>query len=232
MICPAKATIGLLLSGGLDSTALLCRYLEEGRRVQPFYVRSDVAWADTEQKAVERLVQVLARPQLASLVTFRLPLADLYGLHWSVTGEDVPGADTPDEAVFLPGRNLLLVMKAAIWCQMHGIEELALAPLSSNPFPDATPGFFISLERTLALAGPGAVRLLRPLSSTSKSELIRLARDYPLELSFSCIAPVADQHCGVCNKCAERKTAFEKAEIPDPTEYAAPHAGGPVFGRG
>jgi 7-cyano-7-deazaguanine synthase len=231
MICPAKTTIGLLLSGGLDSTALLCRYLEQGRRVQPFYVWSDVAWADAELQAVQRLLGALARPHLAPLVTFRLPLADLYDVHWSVTGEDVPGADTPDEAVFLPGRNLLLVMKAAVWCQMHGIEELALAPLSSNPFPDATPGFFTSLERTLALAGSGAVRLLRPLASTSKSELIRLARNYPLELSFSCIAPVGDRHCGACNKCAERQAAFQKAEIPDPTEYASPPEGS-LLGRG
>jgi 7-cyano-7-deazaguanine synthase len=153
-------------------------------------------------------------------------LADLYDAHWSVTGEGVPDADSPDEAVFLPGRNLLLVMKAAVWCQMHGIEELALAPLSSNPFPDATPGFFAALERTLALGGNGAVRLLRPLATTSKSDLIRIARDYPLELSFSCIAPVADRHCGACNKCAERQAAFTAAGIPDPTDYAlAPSRG-------
>jgi 7-cyano-7-deazaguanine synthase len=223
MICPAKRTIGLLLSGGLDSTALLCRYLGEGRQVQPFYVWSDVAWAEAEQNAVERLVTALAGPQLSPLVTFRLPLADLYNVHWSVTGEEAPGADTPDEAVFLPGRNLLLVMKAAVWCQMHGIEELALAPLSSNPFPDATPRFFAALERTLALAGPGPIRLLRPLATTSKSELIRLASRYPLELSFSCIAPVNNRHCGTCNKCAERQRAFAAAGIPDPTEYATPY---------
>jgi 7-cyano-7-deazaguanine synthase len=222
-----------LLSGGLDSTALLCRYLEQGRRVQPFYIWSDVAWADAEHHAVKRLTQALARPQLAPLVTFRLPLADLYDVHWSVTGEDVPGADSPDEAVFLPGRNLLLVMKAAVWCQMHGIEELALAPLSSNPFPDATPGFFASLERTLALGGGSDLRLLRPLASTSKSELIRLAQEYPLELSFSCIAPVEGRHCGACNKCAERQAAFAVADIPDPTDYAvAPDADTIAPGRG
>jgi 7-cyano-7-deazaguanine synthase len=211
---------GLLLSGGLDSTALLCRFLEQGQLVQPFYVWSDVAWADAELRAVRALIKTLASPLLAPLVTLQLPLADLYRTHWSVTGDNVPGADSPDEAVFLPGRNLLLVMKAAVWCQMHGIGELALAPLSSNPFPDATPDFFAAFERTLALAGPRPVRLLRPLASMSKSELIRLARAYPLELSFSCIAPAGDRHCGACNKCAERQAAFAAAELRDPTVYA------------
>ena len=36
----------------------------------------------------------------------------------------------PDEAVFLPGRNALLTIKAALWCQMHGINELAVATLA------------------------------------------------------------------------------------------------------
>src|SRR5687768_14919503 len=203
MIRPTKNNaIGLLLSGGLDSTALLCQFLEQGRRVQPFYVWSDVAWAAAEMTAVRELIHALANPLLAPLVTLHVPLADLYDVHWSVTGHDVPDADSPDEAVFLPGRNLLLVMKAAVWCQMHGIDELAMAPLSSNPFPDATPDFFAAFERTLALAGPRPVRLLRPVANMSKSELIRLAGAYPLELSFSCIAPEGHRHCGTCNKCA------------------------------
>ena len=62
-----------------------------------------------------------------------LPLADLYDNHWSIHGKNVPGPDTPDDAVFLPGRNALLVIKAALWCQNHEIETLALAPLASNP---------------------------------------------------------------------------------------------------
>ncbi len=217
----ANKITGLLLSGGLDSTALLCRMLEAGERVQPFYVRSDVAWADAETQAVHRLCQALAGPNLLPLVTLELPLADLYQSHWSVTGTAAPGADSPDEAVFMPGRNLLLVMKAAIWCQMHGIGELAMAPLSTNPFPDATPDFFTAFEQTLALAGPGPVRLLRPVAELSKSELIRQGRAYPLELSFSCISPQRGQHCGVCNKCAERQNAYAAAGMRDPTVYAA-----------
>jgi 7-cyano-7-deazaguanine synthase len=42
----------------------------------------------------------------------------------------------------------------------------------------------------------------------------------PLECTFSCIDPVGDTHCGRCNKCAERRHAFQIAEIPDLTPYA------------
>jgi 7-cyano-7-deazaguanine synthase len=47
-----------------------------------------------------------------------------------------------------------------------------------------------------------------------------LGRDMPLELTFSCLAPVAGLHCGRCNKCAERQAAFRDAGIDDRTEYA------------
>ncbi|MGH8558655.1 MAG: 7-cyano-7-deazaguanine synthase [Methylococcales bacterium] len=41
-----------------------------------------------------------------------------------------------------------------------------------------------------------------------------------LEGTFSCIATVAEQHCGRCNKCAERKRAFQQAGISGQTDYA------------
>jgi 7-cyano-7-deazaguanine synthase len=49
---------------------------------------------------------------------------------------------------------------------------------------------------------------------------MELGRDCPLELTFSCIAPVDDLHCGVCNKCAERQTAFRLVNRRDLTRYA------------
>ena len=64
----------------------------------------------------------------------------------SLAGEIVSGtvdvlAESPDEAVYLPGRNALLIVKAAVWCQLHGIAELALAPLGTSPFDDASAAF-------------------------------------------------------------------------------------------
>jgi 7-cyano-7-deazaguanine synthase len=41
----------------------------------------------------------------------------------------------------------------------------------------------------------------------------------PLELTFSCIRPAGERHCGSCNKCAERRQAFASAGLKDPTDY-------------
>jgi 7-cyano-7-deazaguanine synthase len=221
MISPTQnGTIGLLVSGGLDSSILLAQLLKQGRRVQPIYVRCDLYWQPAELAALERFLLAVASPRLEKLVTFHLPLADVYDRHWSITGKAVPGADTPDEAVYLPGRNALLIIKAALWCQLNGISELALAPLGSNPFPDATAEFFREFSAVLNRATNGDLQIARPFAELHKQQVMELGRGYPLELTFSCIAPVDGLHCGVCNKCAERQTAFRQAGMEDPTRYA------------
>jgi 7-cyano-7-deazaguanine synthase len=211
---------GLLLSGGLDSAILLGHLLRAGHEVQPFYIRSGLMWERLELGYARRFLHALTSPRLAPLVVLRLPLADVYGRHWATTGEAVPDACSPDDAVYLPGRNALLTIKAALWCQMHGIERLALAVLGSNPFPDATPGFFNRFAAALSLAGGKPVRFWRPFGRWSKCQVMRQGRGLPLELTFSCIAPVDGLHCGRCNKCAERHKAFQVSGDRDPTRYA------------
>jgi 7-cyano-7-deazaguanine synthase len=212
--------IGLLLSGGLDSAILLVELLRREERVTPIYVRSNLSWEPAELASVRDFLAAIAEPRLESLVILDLPVDDLYGEHWSVTGERVPDQSTPDEAVFLPGRNPLLIIKAAIWCQLHGMSRLALAPLGSNPFPDATDAFFGEFSSAMSRAMATPIEILRPFAGMHKSDVMRLAGDAPLELTFSCIAPQDGLHCGKCNKCAERKSAFASVSAADPTRYA------------
>ena len=218
----STAPIGLLLSGGLDSSILLGTLLGDGSRVQPFYVRSQLIWEPAELRAVGRLLEALASPLVEALVLLELPLADLYGDHWSVTGREPPDASTNDEAVYLPGRNALLAIKAALWCQLHGLERLALGVLESNPFGDATPAFFEAFQSAMNCTSGARLRLVRPFAGLDKRQVMQLGRDLPLELTFSCIAPSAGLHCGRCNKCAERNAAFRLIEAEDPTEYVVP----------
>jgi 7-cyano-7-deazaguanine synthase len=216
--------LGLLISGGLDSSILLGHVLSQGRPVQPFYIRKGLFWEGAELRALKKLLDYLSGQfpagQIRPQVVFDMPLADVYGNHWSVTGREVPGGDTPDEAVYLPGRNALLLIKPAVWCRLHGIEELALAPLGSNPFPDAGAPFFEAFQKSLNLAVGGTLTISRPFAELHKRDVMELGRRFPLELTFSCIAPVGDLHCGRCNKCAERRGAFRMIDLPDPTRYA------------
>ncbi len=219
-----QSTVGVLLSGGLDSGILVGYLLGSGRHVQPFYVRSGLCWEAVELLAAQRFLDRMAErfPSLDPLVVLDLPLADLYGDHWSLTGNNIPDEATSDDAVYLPGRNALLLLKAALWCQLRGIEVLAIGVLASNPFADAKADFFQAFE-TVVNAGRGPrVRVLRPFAGWTKQQVMEQGKTLPLELTFSCIAPVAGMHCGQCNKCAERRAAFRVMGWPDPTPYAQP----------
>jgi 7-cyano-7-deazaguanine synthase len=217
---PPRDTVALLTSGGLDSCILLGHLLKLGRAVQPLYILTGVAWQVEELTAVRGYLAALRSQRLRDLVALELPLDDLYNGHWSITGRNIPPEDTPDEAVYLPGRNPLLLVKASVWCQMHGIEELAIAPLASNPIADATDEFFTAFGRAMTLAGDAPLRISRPFLKMTKREVMFLGREYPLEHTFSCISPSDGLHCGHCNKCGERKSAFKLAGLADPTCYA------------
>src|SRR4051812_43540484 len=95
---PKSETIGILASGGLDSSILIGDLLRQGRPVQPFYIRTGLVWQAEELPALERFLAAVATNELARLIILDLPLADLYDGHWSLTGEGIPAADSPDEA--------------------------------------------------------------------------------------------------------------------------------------
>jgi len=219
MISSIRPTVGVLLSGGLDSCVLVAKLLDEGHRVQPFYIRTDLLWQEAELTAVRRFLAAIARPALNELALLDLPVRDLYRDHWSVSGRNTPAADSPDAAVFLPGRNALLLVKAAIWCQMRGIEYLALAPLGTSPFADARDGFFRDFQAALNCGDLAPLTILRPFDGMTKQHVMELGRRYPLELTMSCIAPRDGRHCGRCNKCAERQAAFASIHQDDLTQY-------------
>jgi 7-cyano-7-deazaguanine synthase len=159
---------------------------------------------------------------LAPLARLTFTVRDLYPpTHWALRGQP-PAFDTPDEDVYLMGRNIILLSKAAIYCAQHGLGRIALGPLAGNPFPDATPEFFASMARAMSLGLAHDIRIETPFGDTDKSDVIKLGASLgvPLELTLSCMNPRDGLHCGVCSKCRERRDAFNGAGVADPTRYA------------
>jgi len=215
-------SICVLVSGGLDSCALIGE-LSRKRTVVPIFIRQGLKWEGAELYWLRRYLSSLAvtgRGSIRSLQILSLPMSDLYGNHWSTGGKAVPGARTPDRAVYLPGRNPILIVKAAVYCALHRIPAIAIGSLDHNPFPDATPGFFRAFSRALCMGLGRHVRIEAPYRALSKVDVIKRNPGLPLELSFSCLAPLGKKHCGRCNKCAERHRAFKSAGVIDKTLYA------------
>ncbi len=211
----------VLVSGGLDSAILVHRVLQDGRGVLPLYLRCGLRWEAVELYWLRRLLRAGRSPRLAPLCVVDVPLGSVYGPHWSLTGRQVPSARSADHAVYLPGRNVLLLSYTAIVCAQRHISTIALGALKGNPFGDASPAFLDQLGKCLTRALDYPIRIVAPLRQVSKPQLIRQAGHVPLHLTFSCLRPRGYRHCGRCNKCAERQRAFHVAGAADPTRYAS-----------
>lgn len=214
--------VAVLFSAGLDSAVLLADAATKNP-VVPIYVVSGLAWEPAEQRAIERL---LATPPYAinvrPVVTLTVDMRDVYpSTHWAIRGE-APAFDTPDEDVYLEGRNIVLLSKTAVFMARTGLRRVLIGPLAGNPFPDATSTFFDSMASALTVGLAAPIAIEAPYAQAHKADVIRTgsALGVPFELTLSCMQPAAGVHCGRCSKCRERRDAFREAGVEDPTTYA------------
>jgi 7-cyano-7-deazaguanine synthase len=214
-----------MLSGGLDSAVLAA---DEARTyvVHPVYVAGGLAWEEGELALVRRLLNNTpfnngAIP-LMPLTRLEFSLRDVYPpSHWALTGTP-PAYDTPDEDVYLHGRNIALLSKAAVYAASRKISRIVVAPLAGNPFPDATSRFFDALNVAFSIGLDAPVEIAAPFAHLHKEDVVKLGArlGVPFELTLSCMNPTGTTHCGLCSKCRERRDAFHAAGVKDPTTYA------------
>jgi 7-cyano-7-deazaguanine synthase len=212
--------VAVLCSGGLDSAVLVAELLRHGHDVHPIYIRFGLAWEPAEEAHLRRFLATLTDSPPEPLVVLDVPIAPVYESHWSLSGQDVPDERTPDEAVYLPGRNLMLLSVPSVWCALHGVTTIALGTLKGNPFPDATEAFFAGFSTLARQAMDVALDVVTPFGELVKADVLELGRRLALEHTFSCIDPQDGRHCGRCNKCAERRHAFAACAVVDATDYA------------
>ena len=232
----------VLLSGGLDS-AVLAAHEARSSRVLPVYVSVGLAWEPAEMVLVEQLLRApVFAGQVDPLARVEFTMRDVYPpTHWAIRGEP-PAYATPDDDVYLAGRNLVLLTKAGVVAARHGAHRIALGPLAGNPFPDARPEFFEAMAKAMSLGLDHAIEIATPFLNWQKEDVIKrgIELDVPLELTLSCMNPragatgatsatgaagaagagAAPIHCGLCSKCRERRDAFAAAGVSDPTVYA------------
>jgi 7-cyano-7-deazaguanine synthase len=217
---PIAGRIAILASGGLDSSVMLGVIARKGRHVYPIYIQAGLGWEKHELPTLKRFIRTLKLPNVEPVKVLKLPMGDLGGDHWSVTGRGVPGYNAALSSNYILGRNLSLLAKAAIFCARERIGEITMAPLESNPFPDARPEFFRAFAKAVELGVGIKLRIQTPFAGFSKADVVRGGAGMPLELTVSCARPDGNIHCGACTKCAERVHGFLEAGTADPTLYA------------
>lgn len=214
-----SATVCVLASGGVDSSILLVEMARTHVEVVPLYIRNGLLWEEVEIYWLKRFLQAVHRSSIKPLQILDLPMQDVYQRHWSLTGKEIPDHASAWTDVYLPGRNLILLSKASVFCALNDIHAIVMGALKTNPFADSSPSFFAGLKKVIEQGLSTRLDILTPFAQRSKAEVLQLGRRLPLGLTFSCLSPQGHDHCGICTKCAERIAVFAEAGLPDRTVY-------------
>jgi 7-cyano-7-deazaguanine synthase len=124
---------------------------------------------------------------------------------------------------YIPERNAIFYSLAASYAEEIGAERLIGGHNLDDlgVFKDTSGDFFAKLEAMLKASSTrprnGRFRILRPLSSHTKPEVVLLALSLgvPLELTWSCHRG-GESPCWECEGCRVRIASFEKAGVQDP----------------
>jgi 7-cyano-7-deazaguanine synthase len=214
----------VVLSGGMDSATLLYHLAEAGHPLKSIsfdygqrHVRElDAAARLSEIKGVEHVV--------ADLKTIRPLLGDN-----SLSGRtiEVPEGHYEQESMKLtvvPNRNMIMLSVAIGWAISLNFDAVAYGAHSGDHaiYPDCRPEFADAMQRAAELCDWRRIRLLRPFVHLDKGDIARRGHELgvPFHLTWTCYKG-GTLHCGKCGACCERKEAFAKHGLSDPTEYGA-----------
>ncbi len=140
---------------------------------------------------------------------------------------DVPEGHYAAESMritVVPNRNALMLAIAYVAAVSTRASVVAAAMHAGDHpiYPDCRPEFvqaFAEMER-FATEGLAEIRLLTPFIHQSKADIVGLGArlGVPFEQTWSCYRG-EEIHCGACGTCYERREAFQRAGIADPTVY-------------
>ncbi len=218
----SKAVV--LLSGGLDSSALLYATAKAGHEVFALSVH----YGQRHERELHAAAAIAERAGVSHrVVDLSLLKPILAGSSQTSDDVDVPEGHYADETMKLtvvPNRNMILISIAVAYAVSLKAPYVAYAAHAGDHaiYPDCRPEFITRIARAIEVCDYEPPILVAPYKHISKSQIVTegTANGVPFELTWSCYKGDV-VHCGKCGTCVERREAFSLARIADPTVYSA-----------
>ncbi|MGX1997037.1 7-cyano-7-deazaguanine synthase QueC [Xanthomonas axonopodis pv. cassiae] len=216
----------VLLSGGMDSAAVIALAQEQGFAVYALSVR----YGQRHTSELDAAARVAAAQ---GVVAHKVVDVDLRGIGGSALTDDIDVPDAGGDGIpvtYVPARNTIMLSLALGWAEVVGANDLfcGVNAVDYSGYPDCRPEFVRAFEVLANLATKAGVegaglRVHAPLQFLSKADIVRegvrLGVDFGL--TVSCYRADADgRACGHCDACRLRAAGFADAGVPDPTHYA------------
>lgn len=213
----------VLLSGGLDSTAVAAIAKSQGWRL----LALTIDYNQRHRIELEHAARVAAALGVERQIV--LPL-DLTGFGGSALTADIAvpkaGVEPGIPVTYVPARNTIFLSVALGWAEAAGARDLFIGvnALDYSGYPDCRPEFIAAFEAMANAATKAGVEGDRftvhtPLMTLDKAGIIAAgqAAGAPLHLTWSCYDPTpTGTPCGLCDSCRLRAKGFAEAGLPDP----------------
>jgi 7-cyano-7-deazaguanine synthase len=213
----------LIYSGGLDSTCLLSELLKEGDEVHLLNFNYGSKHNDVEREAAKKV----AAHYGLHLHEIELPFINkLFKSDLLQSGGEIPeghyAAPNMKQTV-VPGRNTIMLSIAIGYADSIDADRVALGNHSGDHaiYPDCRPEWAHAMSLAAFHGTFNNIQLYAPFTSIDKGDVCKVGHDNgaPLHLTWTCYKGNEGAHCGRCGSCVERKEAFEKHGVKDPTKY-------------
>ncbi|MEN5041140.1 7-cyano-7-deazaguanine synthase QueC [Stenotrophomonas sp. TWI1149] len=216
----------VLLSGGMDSAAVVAMAREQGFAVHALSVRYG-------QRHTSELDAAAAVASALGVVAHKTVTIDLRSIGGSALTDDIDVPEAGGEGIpvtYVPARNTIMLSVALGWAEVLGANDIfcGVNAVDYSGYPDCRPEFIEAFQALANLATKAGVegagiQVHAPLQFLSKADIVRegvrLGVDFGL--TVSCYnADDQGRACGHCDACRLRAQGFTEAGVPDPTHYA------------
>lgn len=173
-------------SGGIDSSALIGYYLEQGFEIKALRFNYGHLAYKEEKKALDAICRHF------NVQTRHARLLPAISKTIAANGE-------------LVGRNALLILSALAFLQ-NDSSLISLGLHADSPYYDCSPAFVDHMQNVLDGYFGGTVLLDIPFLRFRKPDIIVWCQknNIPLDLTYSC-QKGSMPPCGICSSCLERK---------------------------
>lgn len=139
--------------------------------------------------------------------------------------EAIPEGNYDEEnmrSTVVPFRNGIMLSIATGLAESRGLKRVYIANHSGDHtiYPDCRPEFIIAMNQATMAGTWDNIEISAPYTDITKADIVRRGADLGIDYSktWSCYKG-GDRQCGKCGTCSERKEAFKKASVEDPTQY-------------
>ena len=227
------------MSGGLDSTTLAMKAIEDGYKIQPINILYGqknkiemIAFQNISNFFKKNFPDQFQEPVIINLQEVLNTSINL----WEKLRDSGQMKQATDMEFYTPSRNLVFSTLAAM---IGEIATVATGGTSlkvglgihkhtqyDRDYWDITPEFVNRLNYLFELNDCVKVEMYAPYANLEKSEIVKdaIRLGVPWELTWTCYNPQKDgdsyKPCLECEACIERQNAGDKAGVPEINQYS------------